>query len=49
MFETLSDQMKHDAQAEGTRAQRLVPWVVGILATAVVLGGMYFAFQLMGR
>jgi hypothetical protein len=48
MFETLSDQMKHDDEAESTRTERMLPWAIGILATVLVLGGLYAAVRMMG-
>jgi hypothetical protein len=48
MFDTLDDQMKHDAEAESSRAERMIPWVVGILATVLVLGGLYLAIRTLG-
>ncbi len=48
MFDTLDDQMKHDDRAASTTAQRLVPWAVGLLATVLVLGGLYLAIRTLG-
>jgi hypothetical protein len=48
MFDTLDDQMKHDAEAESSRTERMIPWVVGILATVLVLGGLYLAIRTLG-
>jgi hypothetical protein len=48
MFDTLDEQMKHDAEAESTRTERMIPWVFGIVATVVVLGGLYLAMRAMG-
>jgi hypothetical protein len=48
MFEGLDEQMKHDDQAESTTAQRVLPWALGIVATVLVLGGLYAAVRLMG-
>lgn len=48
MFEGLDEQMKHDDQAGSTAAQRMLPWAIGVLATVVVLGGLYAAVRMMG-
>ena len=48
MFDTLDDTMKHDDQASSSAASRLVPWAVGILATVLVLGGLYLAIRTLG-
>ena len=48
MFDTLDDQMKTDDQAASSLAARFVPWAVGILATVVVLGGLYLAMKSLG-
>lgn len=48
MFETLSDQMKHDDEAGSSRTERMLPWAIGIVATVLVLGGLYAAVRMMG-
>jgi hypothetical protein len=48
MFDTLDDTMKQDDQAASSVAARLVPWAVGILATVLVLGGLYLAMKSLG-
>jgi hypothetical protein len=48
MFDTLDDQIKQSDQASSSAAARLVPWAVGILATVVVLGGLYLAMKTLG-
>jgi hypothetical protein len=48
MFEALSDQMKHDAEAGSTRTERMLPWAIGIVATVLVMGGLYAAVRMMG-
>ena len=48
MFDTLDDQMKQDDQAASSLAARFVPWAIGILATVVVLGGLYLAMKSLG-
>jgi len=48
MFDTLDDTMKQNDQASSSAASRLVPWIVGILATVVVLGGLYIAMKSLG-
>jgi hypothetical protein len=48
MFDTLDETMKHDDQAASSLASRLVPWVVGILATVVVLSGIVYLARMIG-
>ena len=48
MFDTLDDTMKQDDQASSSTASRLMPWAVGILATVLVLGGLYLAMKSLG-
>ncbi len=48
MFDTLSDQMKHDAESESTKTERILPWAIGVIATVLVLGGLYAAVRMMG-
>lgn len=48
MFDTLDDTMKQDDQASSSVASRLVPWAIGILATVLVLGGLYIAIRSLG-
>jgi len=48
MFDTLDDTMKQDDQASSSTASRLVPWAIGILATVLVLGGLYLAIRTLG-
>ena len=48
MFEGLDEQMKHDARAASTITQRMLPWAIGIVATVLVLGGLYAAVRMMG-
>ncbi len=47
MFETLDDQIRHDVEAETTRTERILRWVVAIAVTVVVLGGLYFGVRLL--
>lgn len=48
MFEGLDEQMKQDEQAASTPTQRMLPWAIGIVATVLVLGGLYAAVRMMG-
>jgi hypothetical protein len=48
MFDTLDDQMKHDAEAESSVAARLIPWAAGVVATVIVLGGLYLMMRSLG-
>ena len=48
MFDTLDDQMKQDDKAASSTASRLMPWAVAIVATVLVLGGLYLAMKSLG-
>ncbi len=47
MFDSLDEQMKHDAQVETTKGQQAVKWVVIATLSVVVFGGLYFAIRLL--
>jgi len=47
MFDSLDDQMKHDADAQGGKVQRIVCWAAAVLAAVLVLGGIYFGARLL--
>jgi hypothetical protein len=47
MFETLSDQMKHDAEASSSKTERLLPWAIAVIGAVVVLGGLVLAVRLL--
>jgi hypothetical protein len=41
MFESLDDQMKHDAQAEASTKERMLKYVLIGVASVVVVGGIF--------
>jgi putative flippase GtrA len=41
MFESLDDQMKHDAQAEASTKERLLKYVIIGVVSVVVVGGIF--------
>ena len=47
MFESLDDQMKHDAAAETTKREQAVKWVVVAALSVLVFGGLYFAVRVL--
>jgi hypothetical protein len=47
MFDTLSDQMKHDAEASSSKTERLLPWLIAIVGAVLVLGGLVLAVRLL--
>jgi hypothetical protein len=47
MFETLDDHMKHDRDMESTKAERFLRWAFALIATVVVLGGLYLGVKLL--
>ena len=46
MFDSLDEQMKKDAQKETTPRQRMLLWVVIIVASILLFGGLYFGVRL---
>jgi hypothetical protein len=48
MFDTLDDQMKRDDQAGSSATARMIPWALAVVATVVVMGGLYVAIRVMG-
>jgi hypothetical protein len=46
MFETLDDHIKHDAQMESTRTERVLRAVLALVVTVLVLGGLYIAVRM---
>jgi hypothetical protein len=47
MFDSLDDQMKHDAAMESTRTERFLRWAAAVVVTVVVLGGLYFGVRML--
>lgn len=47
MFETLDDHIKHDVEAESTRTERVLRWVLALVITVLVLGGLYVGVRMM--
>jgi len=47
MFESLDDQMKHDAAEAGGKVQRIICWTAGVLVAILVLGGIYFGVRML--
>ncbi len=41
MFESLDDQMKHDAQAEASTKERMLKYLVIGVVSVVVVGGIF--------
>lgn len=40
MFDSLDDQIKHDAAAASTRAQRILPWAAAIVGGVLLVLGL---------
>lgn len=41
MFESLDDQMKHDAEAEASTKERMLRYVIIGVVSVVVVGGIF--------
>jgi hypothetical protein len=46
MFDSLDDQMKKDMDKETSPRQRMLMWVVIVLASILIFGGLYFGVRL---
>ncbi len=46
MFDSLDEQMKKDMNKETTPQQRMLMWVVIVVASIVLFGGLYFGVRL---
>jgi hypothetical protein len=47
MFESLDDQMKHDAKADKTPKERLVEVLAIVVLSVVVFAGLFFGVRLL--
>ncbi len=47
MFESLDDQIKHDAQQSSSPRERILVWVSVAVISVLVFGGLYFGVQMM--
>ncbi len=47
MFESLDEQMKHDAAQQTSKGEQAVKWVVVAALSVLVFGGVYFAVRLL--
>ncbi len=47
MFESLDDHIKHDTEAESTRTERILRWVMALVAGILVFGGLYYGVRLL--
>jgi hypothetical protein len=46
MFDSLDEQMKHDAAAETTKGERTAKWAVVGALSVLLFGALYFAIRL---
>ena len=46
MFESLDEQIKHDLDAQTTKKQRLLLYIVVAIASVILFGGLYFGVRL---
>ena len=47
MFESLDDQMKHDAQAGKTQKERLLEYLAIAILSVVVFAGLFFGVRML--
>ena len=47
MFDSLDEQMKNDDNKVSTSTERLMKWVLILLVSLLVFGGLYFGVHMM--
>ena len=47
MFDSLDDQMKHDAALETTTKERVLRWIAVGIVSVVLFGGLYLGVRLL--
>jgi len=47
MFDSLDEQMKNDDNKVGTSKERAMKWVLVVLVSVVVFGGLYFGVHML--
>lgn len=47
MFDSLDDQMKHDAALETTQKERILRGIAVAVVSLLLFGGLYFAVRLL--
>ncbi len=45
MFDSLSDQMKHDLDEQTPRSQRVIEYVIVAAVSIVIFGGLYMGIR----
>ena len=48
MFDSLDEQMKHDAEETTTKRGRILQWSLVALASVLLFGGLYMGVRLLG-
>ncbi len=48
MFESLDDQMKHDAKVQKTTKERLIEILAIVVISIVVFAGLFFGVRMLG-
>ncbi len=47
MFESLDDQMKHDAKAEKTQKERVIEVLAIVVLSVVIFAGLFFGVRML--
>lgn len=47
MFDSLDEQMKHDAKESTSTRERILEWVAIAAVSVVVFGGLYFGVRML--
>jgi hypothetical protein len=47
MFDSLEETMKHDADEQSTRTERLIRYAAVAVVSVLVFGGLYFGVRMM--
>jgi hypothetical protein len=45
MFDSLDDQMRHDARAASSPKERIAVWLSVVIVSVLLFGGLYFGVQ----
>ena len=48
MFESLDEQIKHDLEAQNSKKQRMLLWVVVAITSILLFGGLYYGVRMTG-
>lgn len=47
MFDSLDEQMKHDAEEASTKKERMLKWALVAVVSCVLFGGLYMGVRML--